>query len=106
MAVEVKKRMDEAQKEMERNAVGGHHKDEDEEEDAWDEKHGGKGLDPERRSVRERDRDLLDGAEADVASVKTGRSSRSIHEDEGIEGVGVGTGLKAHGGERILEFES
>jgi TBC1 domain family member 8/9 len=106
MAAEVRKKMDEAQKEMERNAIGGQHKDEDEEEDAWDEKHGGKPLDPERRSVREGDRDLLEGAEADVASMKTGRSSQSIHEQQGIEGSGASIETVAPNGGRILEFEN
>jgi hypothetical protein len=105
MAAEVRKRMDEAQKEMEKNAIG-HHRDDEDEEDAWDEKQGAKIMDPERRSVRERDRDLLEGAEADVASVKTGRSSRSIHEQEGISGAGTTTGVMSQVEQKILEFDS
>jgi hypothetical protein len=80
MAAEVKKRMDEAQREMERNALGGRNEEDDEDEDddgrglllsttpmvggisSWGA--GAYGIDPERRSVRERDRDLLEGAEA------------------------------------------
>jgi TBC1 domain family member 8/9 len=80
MAAEVRKKMEEAQREMERNALGGRAEEEDEEEDddgrglvpssamvggisSWGA--GAYGIDPERRSVRERDRDLLEGAEAE-----------------------------------------
>ncbi|KAF9894112.1 hypothetical protein FE257_009085 [Aspergillus nanangensis] len=81
MAAEVKKRMDEAQRELERNALNrDEEEDEDEDEDyvhptgtpatpamvggisSWGA--GAYGADPERRSVRETDRDLLEGAEA------------------------------------------
>lgn len=69
MAAEVKKRMDEAQREMERNALSrGTEEDEDEEDDY------GVNFDERRRdnrgvhAARERDRDLLEGAE--VMSVR------------------------------------
>ena len=71
VAAEVRKRMDEAQKEIERNALS-----KDEEYDEEDEEVRTPGLhvgDPEKRSVRERDRDLLEGAEAE-----------SIKENEGM----------------------
>lgn len=79
MAGEVKKRMDDAQREIERNALS-RDEEEDEEEDEEDRRSGistaptivggisswgagAYGADPERRSVRDKDRDLLEGAE-------------------------------------------
>ncbi|KAL8681220.1 MAG: hypothetical protein Q9186_002678 [Xanthomendoza sp. 1 TL-2023] len=78
VAQEVKKRMDEAQREMEKSAVQRppHGADEDEEDEEGVRGHMGEGDD--RRSVLERDRDLLEGAEAEV---------------------GVGVGVEAKGGE-------
>ncbi|OKL57484.1 putative GTPase-activating protein [Talaromyces atroroseus] len=90
MAAEVRKKMEEAQREMERNALGTRNEDDDEEEDddgrglvtsstivggisSWGA--GAYGIDPERRSVRERDRDLLEGAEAE--SVLDGKDTVS-----------------------------
>ncbi|KAI1912146.1 GTPase activating protein (GAP) [Ophidiomyces ophidiicola] len=64
MAAEVKKRMDEAQREMERNALGRNTED-DEDEDDDDGLYDGRKRD--NRSIhmaRDRDRDLLEGAEA------------------------------------------
>lgn len=85
VAAEVRKQWDEAQREVERNALGREEEEEDEEEGRLVE-------DAERRSVRERDRDLLEGAE--VGSIK----------EEGglveLEGMGVGKEGK------VVEFES
>ncbi|KAG9237903.1 rab-GTPase-TBC domain-containing protein [Amylocarpus encephaloides] len=64
VAAEVRRRMDEAQKEMEKNAV--HRPDEDEEEEEV--VIGPR--DPERKSVRSEDRDLLEGADAEVMSIR------------------------------------
>ncbi|WEW56391.1 GTPase activating protein (GAP) [Emydomyces testavorans] len=70
MAAEVKKRMDEAQREMERNALGRGTEDEEDEEDdygaSYDERR--KGDNRSAQAARERDRDLLEDAE--VMSVK------------------------------------
>lgn len=83
VAAEVKKRMDEAQRELERSAVQRDDDDEDEEDEDEDPNRadvdavtspamvggvsswgaGAYGADSERRSVREADRDLLEGAE-------------------------------------------
>ncbi|KAE8348786.1 rab-GTPase-TBC domain-containing protein [Aspergillus coremiiformis] len=81
MAAEVKKRMDEAQRELERNAlIRPQEDDEEDDEEDYDPRSGTSvapaivggisswgagayGADPERRSVRETDRDLLEGAE-------------------------------------------
>ena len=66
VAAEVKRRMDEAQRELEKNATA--RDDYDDDEDGEDggrvsESYGG---DAERRSVREGDRDLLTGADAEI----------------------------------------
>ncbi|OJJ58297.1 hypothetical protein ASPSYDRAFT_1047235 [Aspergillus sydowii CBS 593.65] len=78
MAAEVKKRMDEAQRDLERNALNRDEEDDEEDDEdvipsgatappmvggisSWGA--GAYGADPERRSVREADRDLLEGAE-------------------------------------------
>ncbi|KAJ5562412.1 hypothetical protein N7535_003135 [Penicillium sp. DV-2018c] len=79
MAAEVKKRMDEAQRELERNALGREEDDEEDDEDDYPRREssaavmpggtpswgaGAYGADTERRSVvRDADRDLLEGAE-------------------------------------------
>ncbi|KAG7009388.1 hypothetical protein G7Y79_00002g005030 [Physcia stellaris] len=62
VAGEVRKRMDEAQREIEKNAVPQRNEDEDDEDRGI----GGYGEETDRRSVREADRDLLEGAEADA----------------------------------------
>ena len=77
VAQEVRKRMDEAQRELERNAVvqrPAGEEDEDEED--------ARGVDVDRRSVMERDRDLLEGAEAVVGESASG----GVVTKEGAEG--------------------
>lgn len=69
VAGEVRKRVDEASREFERSATGKSTTSAAEDED---EEGGGYGGDAERRSVREADRDLLDGAEADVVAGGSG----------------------------------
>ncbi|KAI9814526.1 MAG: hypothetical protein M1832_005706 [Thelocarpon impressellum] len=64
VAAEVKRRVDDAQREMEKNALGRDEEDEDEEGPGS----GAYGGEADRRSVREADRDLLEGAEAEVDS--------------------------------------
>jgi hypothetical protein len=61
VAGEVKRRMDDAQREMEKNSINRDEEDEDEEGPGP----GGYG-DSDRRSVMDTDRDLLEGAEADA----------------------------------------
>lgn len=80
VAGEVRKRVDEASREFERSATGKNTTSAAEDED---EEGGGYAGDPERRSVREADRDLLDGAEADVVV--------------GGSGAGVAVGRTGHG---------
>lgn len=76
MAAEMRKKMDETQREFERNAVNNNRPppDDESEDDEWDEKAGAKG------AASGADRDLLEGAE--VASIKTIRS----------DGLGEGSG--------------
>ena len=75
MAAEVRKRYDEAQKELEKNATAGRGEDDDDEEPVYDE-HG-------RPVGGKQDEDLLGGPDAEAASIKT-RDSQSIHEQEGV----------------------
>ena len=94
VAGEAKKRFDEAQREMERNAVHRSEADEDEEERGVD---GGEG---DRKSVREGDRELLEGEEAVVGVGKGGGKEVDVDVDllggmheyagggEGVEGKG------------------
>ena len=85
VAAEVRKRMDEAQRELERNALG-QKEDEDDEDDDNKATYIG---DPDRRSVKERDRDLLEGAEvgslqeAQEGLLRSGPHSRSLDNDTG-----------------------
>ncbi|PMD14115.1 TBC-domain-containing protein [Hyaloscypha hepaticicola] len=71
VAAEVRRRMDEAQKELEKNAVQRPEEDDDEDE-GYDGKgpSGAYGGDAERRSVRSEDRDLLEGADAEAGSIR------------------------------------
>ncbi|KAL4983494.1 putative GTPase-activating protein [Aspergillus falconensis] len=121
MAAEVKKRMDEAQRELERNALN---RDDDDEDDEDDDGHhgtapamvggisswgaGAYGADPERRSVRDTDRDLLEGAE--VVNIR-GRDDVSLLDDKDSQ-QGSGSGQRADAGRddkvvsKVVEFES
>ncbi|KAF3103398.1 hypothetical protein TWF569_011121 [Orbilia oligospora] len=79
VAQEVRRRMDEAQKEMERNAVPGKYKEDEEEEG-------------DAKSIMEGDRELLKGAEASVVdeaaklAIKTG-----LPDDDGASGTLLGS---------------
>lgn len=71
VAAEVRRRMDEAQKEMEKNAIHRPHDEDDEEDEGYDARPSGTyNGDSERRSVRSEDRDLLEGADAEAVSIK------------------------------------
>ncbi|KAB8224021.1 rab-GTPase-TBC domain-containing protein [Aspergillus novoparasiticus] len=114
MAAEVKKRMDEAQRELERNALSRPQEDdeEDDEEDydprsgtsapptivggisSWGA--GAYGADPERRSVRDTDRDLLEGAEV-VSIHKKEDTSLLDDKDEHQHSVAEGSSSRQQG---------
>jgi len=90
MAAEMRKRMDETQREFEKNARenGQKYKDDEDEEEEYDEK---------AMDIGRRDQDLLEGAE--VASIKTmrledssGRMRGSIDEDTMMNVTGSGSG--------------
>ena len=100
MAGEAKKRFDEAQREMERSALHRPEVDEEEEEKAV---YGGES---DRKSVREGDRELLEGEEA-VVGVGKGGGDAALEEDllgdldEGV--VDVAASPRAANGK--VEFE-
>ncbi len=74
VAAEVKRRMDEAQKEMEKNAVHRPDEADEDDEEGYDGSRtpgvGAYNGDAERRSVRSSDRDLLEGADAEAGSIR------------------------------------
>lgn len=81
VAGEVRKRVDEAQREMERSAMQRSETDFDDEE----EKGGGYGGEADRRSVRDGDRELLEGEEA-VVGVGEGRKQGEEDLLDGMHG--------------------
>ncbi|KAB8272663.1 rab-GTPase-TBC domain-containing protein [Aspergillus minisclerotigenes] len=113
MAAEVKKRMDEAQRELERNALSRPQEDdeEDDEEDydprsgtsapptivggisSWGA--GAYGADPERRSVRDTDRDLLEGAE--VVSIHKKEDTSLLDEKDEHQHAAEGSSSRQQG---------
>lgn len=108
VAQEVRKRMDEAQRELEKSAVQ-RPGDEDEEDEEAKEK-GEYGGDAERRSVMERDRDLLEGAEAMVepqgGSGDGGRAGGKEREGQLIDiGAEVAADVEKKAEGKIVEFE-
>ena len=94
VAGEVRKRVDEAQREIERSALQRSETDLDDEEEK-----GGYGGEADRRSVREGDRELLEGEEAVVG---VGRGA-SLQVDEDLLG-GLGTEAASNEKGRV-EFE-
>lgn len=98
MAAEMRKRMDEAQREFEANAKAGQpYKDEEDEEEDYDEK---------ATEITKRDQDLLDGA--DAASIKTSRSEDMLGRAKDGQSTS-GTTTTATGfldAPKIVEFES
>lgn len=77
VAAEVRRRMDEAQKEMEKNATQRPDEDDDEDEsyDGARTPGGAYSGDAEHRSVRSEDRDLLEGADAEAMSIRGAEGS-------------------------------
>lgn len=110
VAAEVRRRMDDAQREMERNAL--HRDDEDDEDEGGDSAPtgGGYGGDAERRSVKDTDRDLLEGAEAEVESIVevTDGSGAKDLVGETISGPGLALSPARSGSatEKLVEFET
>ena len=108
VAAEVRRRMEEAQKEMEKNAL--HRPEEDEEdEDGYDPRSAG-GYDAERRSVRSEDRDLLEGADAEAGSIRATDGKALPVTPISPAGSGLGTESKkdrstSAPGRKVVEFE-
>jgi hypothetical protein len=106
VAAEVRRRVDEAQKDIEKNAL---QRDEDEEEEEIVDysKPGPSARDADRRSVRSEDRDLLEGADAEAGSSKGGVGEVSMDELK----VPTGSSSRsrsastASGKSRVVEFE-
>ncbi|RFU30372.1 hypothetical protein B7463_g5981, partial [Scytalidium lignicola] len=105
VAVEVKRRMDEAQKELEKNATGrGDEEDEDDEGDDGGRTPGG----AERRGVRSEDMDLLDGMDAEAGGGRSqeGTSVANVGSLSVNEGGGAGRARSNTGSsEKVVEFE-
>ncbi|KAF3001086.1 hypothetical protein E8E14_004327 [Neopestalotiopsis sp. 37M] len=101
VAAEVRRRMEEAQRELEKNALPGQRDEEEEEEDDIP------GIrsavaDPERRSVRSTDRDLLDGADAEAGGSKGQEGARQTLIDTQEAPAGQSRPAKE---DAIVEFE-
>ena len=96
VAGEVRKRVDEVGRDLERSALSAR---EQQMEDG-DEPYGGES---DRKSVRDGDRDLLEGADAVAGG--GGRVESSGHDLLGGEMDGMGERPDAFGGEKVVEFE-
>lgn len=125
MAAEVKKRMDEAQRELERNALSrDEYDDEDDEEDyprrssastsamaggisSWGA--GAYGADLERRGVRDTDRDLLEGAEVEASSLLENKGDAGHESAKKDDAASLGASTRVQEPEvvsKVVEFES
>lgn len=105
VATEVRKRVDEAQREMERNAVARSHTNSMDDDGEEEEERSG-GVEADRRSlrsVREGDRELLEGAEAEVeVGGKVAEEDDLLGE---IDDMSAATGPSVAKGEKVVEFE-
>jgi hypothetical protein len=112
VATEVRRRMEEAQRELEKNALPSQRTEDDEEDDddvgvAIGVRKGAS-TDIERRSVMSTDRDLLDGADAQAGS---GAAAKGPGHDHNLLEVDTAAGRRransasTTGGSAVLEFE-
>lgn len=101
VATEVRRRMEEAQKELEKNAVPGARDEDDEEDDDLGihmPSSSGASIRGEGRSVRSSDRDLLDGADAEAgAKDQPGQQQQPLVSLEEV--------VPQDGGAGVLEFD-
>lgn len=105
VASEVRKRVDEAQKELEKSAMTRVGTEDDDDDDDSGGRIGSGGAyfnDAERRSVREEDRDLLEDAEAVVGS-NSGVGKR--HPDDLSGTHETSDAMETIRGEKVIEFE-
>ncbi|KAL2259221.1 hypothetical protein VTK26DRAFT_7181 [Humicola hyalothermophila] len=120
VAAEVRRRMEEAQRELEKNALPGQlsaaqqqqqqqqQRDEDDEDEGVAGQGGAYRGDAERRSVRSSDRDLLTGADAeasDAVSIAEGKVGLSSGNEGGTLGAGGGSSGGGPGKVVGVEFE-
>lgn len=105
VAAEVRRRMDEAQKDLEKNALQRDDEDDDE-EDVDGRGSGAYARDSDRRSVRSEDMDLLDGADAEAGSHVKGvdPDTRSLNAGD-VEAARSRAASSASTATKILEFE-
>jgi hypothetical protein len=103
--------MDEAQKEMEKNAVHRPEDDEDEDEGYGGTRtSGGYAGDAERRSVRSEDRDLLEGADAEAGSIKGQEGVTEVKQETlsptvGDTGRSRSISTTSSASQKVVEFE-
>ncbi|KAJ5786327.1 uncharacterized protein N7503_011539 [Penicillium pulvis] len=123
MAAEVKKRMDDAQRDLERSALGRDEEDDEEDDEEYTHRGasaavmaggisswgaGAYGGDTERRGVREADRDLLEGAEVEASSLLDGKPEAEL-ETSKTSHTAAPTATLDHDPKvvsKIVEFES
>lgn len=107
VATEVRRRMEEAQKELEKNAIPGQRPEDDEEEEddvaLRAELTSGRSADVERRSVRSSDRDLLDAAEVSAGPTSKMTVERLVNIDSDISVPKPTTPQETAG---VVEFET
>lgn len=103
VATEVRKRVDDVGRELERTATQRESEMDEEDHDT-----GAYGGESDRKSVRERDRDLLEGAEAEVEGTVGGPKPKQDEDLLGdLDGITDGGGGHAHAPEQkgLVEFE-
>ncbi|KAL6794802.1 rab-GTPase-TBC domain-containing protein [Trichoderma sp. SZMC 28013] len=115
VASEVRRRMEEAQRELEKNALPSQRTEEDEEDDddvgvaiGVRRGTGGASTDVERRSVMSTDRDLLDGADAEAGSAVATKEPGHDHnllEVDTAAGRRRANSSSTTGGPGVVEFE-
>ncbi|RDL41530.1 TBC-domain-containing protein [Venustampulla echinocandica] len=100
VAAEVKRRMDDAQIEMEKNAVGGRPAADEEDDDD-------EGFDPRpatgARAVSSEDRDLLEGADAEA--IKGQENDRNLSPDTAATATGGRSRSISGASHKVVEFE-
>ncbi|KJZ75943.1 Putative GTPase-activating protein [Hirsutella minnesotensis 3608] len=111
VATEVRRRMEEAQKELEKNAVPGQRNEEEEEDDddigvavGARKGPGGSSQDIERRSVKSTDRDLLDGLDAE-AGAPSHEQEQNLMDMDPEDGKHQARIAAASSGTGVVEFE-
>lgn len=108
VATEVRRRMEEAQRELEKNAIPGQRDDDEDEDDDMAlraEETAGRSADIERRSVRSSDLDLLDGADASAGASAKGAGERLVDIDT-EDRPAAKAEAAAHESAGVVEFDT